>query len=54
MGVLNRGMQRQGLSFWMPLRYGKTLWVPSTYTAALPGRVFFVKELAGPLEPEGN
>jgi glucosamine-6-phosphate deaminase len=53
-GVLSRGMQWQGLSFWMTLRYGRTPWVPSTFTTTLPGKLFFVKELAGPLEPECN
>lgn len=53
-GICGRGMMWQGLSFWMTLRYGKTPWVPSTYVPAIPGRLFFVKELAGPLEPECN
>jgi glucosamine-6-phosphate deaminase len=53
-GVFGRGMQWQGTSLWMTLRYGKTPWVPSTYVPAIPGRLFFVKELAGPLEPECN
>ncbi|GHU97821.1 hypothetical protein FACS1894211_00390 [Clostridia bacterium] len=53
-GICGRGMMWQGLSFWMTLRYGKTPWVPSTYVPTMPGRLFFVKELAGPLEPECN
>lgn len=53
-GICGRGMQWQGMSFWMTLRYGKTPWIPSTYIPTIPGRLFFVKELAGPLEPECN
>jgi glucosamine-6-phosphate deaminase len=53
-GICGRGMQWQGMSFWMTLRYGKTPWVPSTYVPTLPGRLFFVKDLAGPLEPACN
>ena len=53
-GVLGRGMQWQGMSLWMTLRYGKTPWITSTYIPTLPGRLFFHKELAGPLEAECN
>ena len=53
-GILSRGMQWQGMSFWMTLRYGKNPWVPSTFVPTLPGKLFFVKELAGPLIPETN
>ena len=53
-GILGRGMQWQGLSFWMTLRHEKTTWIPSTYIPTLPGRLFFLKELAGPLEADCN
>ena len=53
-GVLGRGMQWQGLSLWMTLRYGKTPWITSSYIPTLPGRLFFLKELAGPLEADCN
>jgi len=53
-GTLSRGMQWQGLSFWTTLRYGPDPWITSTYMPTLPGRLFFHKELAGPLEPECN
>ena len=53
-GVLSRGMQWQGLSLWMTLRYGVSRWVPSTYVTQIPGKLFFVKELAGPLTPATN
>ena len=53
-GVLGRGMQWQGMSLWVTLRYGPDRWVPSSYMPALPGRLFFLQELAGPLVPECN
>jgi glucosamine-6-phosphate deaminase len=51
-GILGRGMQWQGVSLWVTLRYGPDPWVPSSFMPTLPGRLFFLKELAGPLEPE--
>ena len=53
-GSLGRGMMWQGLSLWCTLRYGPDPWVPSSFMPTLPGRLFFLKELAGPLEPECN
>ncbi len=53
-GVLGRGMQWQGVSFWVTLRYGPDMWVPSSFMPTLPGKLFFLKELAGPLAPECN
>ena len=53
-GVVGRGMQWQGMTFWVTLRYGPDIWVPSSYMPTLPGKLFFVKELAGPLVPECN
>jgi glucosamine-6-phosphate deaminase len=53
-GVFDRGMQWQGASLWMTLRYGPDPWVPSSFMATLPGRLFFHQALAGPLEPEMN
>ena len=53
-GVLGRGMQWQGLSLWMTLRYGPDIWVPSTFMPTLAGRLFFMDELAGPLVAECN
>lgn len=53
-GVLGRGMQWQGMSLWVTLRYGPDRWVPSSYMPTLPGRLFFLKELAGPLVAECN
>ena len=53
-GVLGRGMQWQGLSLWMTLRYGPDTWVPSSYMPTRPGKLFFLSELAGPLVAECN
>ncbi len=53
-GTLGRGMQWQGLSLWMTLRHEKTPWITSTYIPTLAGKLFFLKELAGPLEAECN
>jgi len=53
-GALGRGMQWQGMSLWMTLRYGPTRFVTSSYIPTLPGKLFFLKELAGPLLPEAN
>ena len=53
-GILGRGMQWQGMSLWMTLRYGKTPWITSSYIPTIPGKLFFHKELAGPLVAECN
>lgn len=53
-GVLGRGMMWQGMSLWVTLRYGPDIWVPSSFMPTLPGYLYFLKELAGPLVPECN
>lgn len=53
-GVLGRGMQWQGVSLWVTLRYNPDIWVPSSFMPALPGKLFFLEELAGPLVAECN
>jgi glucosamine-6-phosphate deaminase len=53
-GTLSRGMMWQGLSLWMTLRHEPTTWIPSTFMPTQPGRLFFLKELAGPLVAECN
>jgi glucosamine-6-phosphate deaminase len=53
-GVFARGMQWQGASLWMTLRYGPDPWVPSSFMPTLPGRLFYHRDLAGPLEPDMN
>jgi glucosamine-6-phosphate deaminase len=51
-GALGRGMQWQGLSLRMTLLHEPTPWVPSSYMPTLPGQLFYLRELAGPLEAE--
>lgn len=53
-GALGRGMQWQGMSLWVTLRYSPNIWVPSSFMPTLPGKLFFLKELAGPLTAECN
>lgn len=53
-GTLGRGMMWQGVSLWVTLRYGPDIWVPSSFIPTLPGKLFFLKELAGPLIAECN
>jgi glucosamine-6-phosphate deaminase len=53
-GALGRGMGWQGLSFLTTLHYGPTRHVPSSYMPTLPGKLFYLKELAGPLTAECN
>jgi glucosamine-6-phosphate deaminase len=51
-GALGRGMQWQGLSLRMTLHHEPTPWIPSSYMPTLPGRLFYLCELAGPLEAD--
>jgi glucosamine-6-phosphate deaminase len=51
-GALGRGMQWQGLSLRMTLFHEPTPWIPSSYMPTLPGRLFYLRELAGPLVAE--
>lgn len=53
-GVFGRGMHWQGMSLWVTLRYGPDIWVPSSFIPTLPGKLFFINELAGPLTPDCN
>ncbi|MDF2717808.1 MAG: glucosamine-6-phosphate deaminase [Paenibacillus sp.] len=53
-GALGRGMMWQGMSLLTTLKYGPDPWVPSSYMPTIPGKLFFLQELAGPLEPELN
>lgn len=53
-GVFNRGMQWQGMSFWMTLKYGPSRWVTSSYMPTLAGKLFFMEDLLGPLVAECN
>lgn len=53
-GSFGRGMMWQGMSLCTTLKYGPDPWMPSTYMPTLPGRLFYLGELLGPLEPELN
>lgn len=49
-----RRMMYQAHALWVTLKYGPDRWVPSSVMPQLPGKLFFVAPLAGPLEPEVN
>jgi glucosamine-6-phosphate deaminase len=51
-GAFNRGMQWQGLSLRMTLHHEPTPWIPSTFMPTLPGRLFYLQELAQTLDAE--
>jgi glucosamine-6-phosphate deaminase len=51
-GILGRGMQWQGLSLRMSLQMQPTPWIPSSFMPTLPGRLFYLTELAEPLLAE--
>ena len=53
-GTLGRGMQWQGMSLWVTLRHGPCPWITSSYMPTLPGKLFYLKDLAGPLVAECN
>ena len=53
-GALSRGMQWQGMSFWMTLRYRPDMWVTSSFMPTIAGKLFYLEELAGPLVAECN
>jgi len=53
-GAYERGLMWQGMSLWTALRYGPTRWVPASYMPTMPGKLFFLKELAGPLLADVN
>lgn len=53
-GAHDRGSQWQGQPLWMTLLHEPTPWIPSTYMPTLAGRLFYVKDLAGPLVAEAH
>ncbi len=53
-GCYERGMMWQGMSLWVTLRYRPDIWIPASFMPTLPGRLFFINDLAGPLEVECN
>ena len=53
-GAYSRGFMWQAMSLWVTLRYGPDMWIPSSFMPTLPGKLFFIQDLAGPLEPDLN
>lgn len=53
-GIFGRGMQWQGMSFWVTLKYGPNIWITSSFIPTRPGKLFFLAELANRLDPEVN
>ena len=53
-GVFDRGMQWQGQSLWMTLRYGPDKAVTSSFIPTMPGKLFYLEALAGPLCADTN
>jgi len=53
-GALSRGMGWQGMSFLTTLHYGPDMHITSTFIPTMPGKLFYLKELAGPLNADVN
>ncbi|MBP3665146.1 MAG: hypothetical protein J6J03_08310, partial [Tyzzerella sp.] len=53
-GMLGRGMSWQGMSFLTTLHYGPDMNITSSFIPTMPGKLFYLKELAGPLTAECN
>ncbi|MDR1506661.1 MAG: hypothetical protein LBI67_06115 [Treponema sp.] len=53
-GAYDRGMMWSGMSLWTALRYGPDMWVPASFMPTMPGKLFFFRDLAGPLVAECN
>ncbi|MEX2213800.1 MAG: hypothetical protein WD768_06720 [Phycisphaeraceae bacterium] len=49
-----RGAMWQGMSLCVTLQYGNDPWIPSSWMPTMAGRLFFMKQLAGPLAPEAH
>jgi glucosamine-6-phosphate deaminase len=50
----DRGAMWQGMSVCVTLQYGPSPWIPSSYMPTMPGRLFFMKQLGGPLLPDAH
>ncbi len=53
-GALGRGMGWQGMSFLTTLHYGPDMYFTSSFMPTFPGKLFYLKELAGPLVADCN
>lgn len=43
----SNGSRWQSAALWTTLRYGPSVWVPSSFMPTLPGRLYYTRELAG-------
>ncbi|MHC4993807.1 MAG: sugar phosphate isomerase family [Planctomycetota bacterium] len=50
----DRGAMWQGMSLCVTLQHGPSRWIPSTFMPTRPGKLFFMKQLAGPLLPDAS
>jgi len=50
----DRGASWQSCSLCITLGHAPTPWLPSTWMPTMPGELFFMKQLAGPLLPESH
>lgn len=50
----DRGASWQAMSLCVTLAHGPTPWIPSSYMPTMPGRLFFIKQLAGPLNADAH
>lgn len=50
----DRGAMWQGMSVCITLGYGPNPWLPATFMPTMAGRLFFMKQLAGPLVPDAH
>ncbi len=50
----DRGASWQSASLCITLGHAPTPWLPSTWMPTMPGRLFFMRQLAGPLLPDAH
>lgn len=50
----DRGASWQAMSLCVTLQHGPNPWLPSTFMPTLPGKLFFIRQLAGPLLPDAH
>ncbi|MHB1452606.1 MAG: hypothetical protein ACYCYM_01450 [Saccharofermentanales bacterium] len=51
-GALPKGIHWQGVFLWMTLRYDPDMWVHSSFIPTLHNKLFYLREIAGPLVPD--
>jgi glucosamine-6-phosphate deaminase len=50
----DRGAMWQGMSLCVTLKYCPDPWIPSSWMPTLPGKLFFMTQLSGSLEPDAH